>query len=286
MLGLSRRQLLLALPVLAASGAVASPSDRIEELESKYNAYVGLYAVDLVSGQTLARREDDAFAMCSTFKVYAVARVLQKTGDGELDLAQPVFIDPAALLPNSPVTAPQAGTTLSLAQLCAAALQRSDNTAANLILQAIGGPEAVTEFARSIGDERTRLDRWETELNTAIPGDPRDTSTPRALGCGIQSLLTATILGQAQRRQLEDWMRANVTSSMRAGLPPGWTTADKTGTGDYGSTNDVGIGYGPAGQRVLLSVMTRSQSSDPDADSLRPLIGEVTSQVLASLSVR
>jgi beta-lactamase class A len=128
------------------------------------------------------------------------------------------------------------------------------------------------------------LDRWETELNTAIPGDPRDTSTPHALGGGIQNLLTGTVLGEPQRRQLEDWMRGNVTSSMRAGLSPGWTTADKTGSGDYGSTNDIGIAYGPNGQRVLLSVMTRSQSPNPNADSLQPLIADVTRSVLPWLT--
>ena len=181
------------------------------------------------------------------------------------------------LLPNSPVTAPQAGKTMPLAQLCAAALQHSDNAAANLLLRAIGGPSAITEFARSIGDDRTRLDRWETDLNTAIPGDPRDTSTPRALGGGIQNLLTGTVLGESQRRQLEDWMRGNVTSTMRAGLPPGWTSADKTGTGDYGSTNDIGIAYGPADPAPRGSccrMMTRSQSPNQDADPLRPLIAE------------
>jgi beta-lactamase class A len=175
---------------------------------------------------------------------------------------------------------------MPLAQLCAAALQRSDNAAANLLLRAIGGPPAITEFARSIGDDRTRLDRWETDLNTAIPGDPRDTSTARALGGGIQSLLTGTVLGESQRRQLEDWMRGNTTSTMRAGLSAGWTTADKTGTGDYGSTNDIGIAYGPDGQRVLLSLMTRSQSPNPDADPLRPLIAEVTGSALGWLTGR
>jgi beta-lactamase class A len=260
--------------------------DRIEELERQYNAYVGLFATDLASSRTLAHRDDDPFAMCSTFKAYAAARVLQKAQRGELDLQQAVFIDPAALLPNSPVTAPQAGQTMPLAQLCAAALQRSDNAAANLLLRAIGGPPAITEFARSIGDDRTRLDRWEIDLNTAIPGDPRDTSTPRALGGGIQNLLTGPVLGEPQRRQLEDWMRGNVTSalSIRAGLPPGWTTADKTGTGDYASTNDIGIAYGPNGQRVLLSLMTRSQSPNKDADPLQPLIAEVTRSVLPWLT--
>jgi beta-lactamase class A len=190
--------------------------------------------MDLGSGRALAHRGDDPFAMCSTFKAYAAGRVLQKAENGELDLQQAVFIDPAVSLPNSPVTAPQAGGTMSLAQLCAGALQRSDNAAANLLLRAIGGPPAITEFARSIGDDRTRLDRWEVELNTAVPGDPRDTSTPRALGGGIQKLLTGTILSESQRRQLEEWMRGNATSdlSMRAGLPAGWTTANKTGTGD------------------------------------------------------
>jgi beta-lactamase class A len=278
-----------AISVLAACGrATAAPpalDGRLDELESQYDAFVGLFAADLGSGRTVARRADDPFAMCSTFKAYASARVLQKAGRGELDLQQAVFIDPGnpwVALPNSPVTAPRAGGTMPLAELCAAALQRSDNLAANLLLQVIGGPPAITDFARSIGDDRTRLDRWEIELNTAIPGDPRDTSTPRALGGGIQKLLSGTVLGEPQRLQLETWMRGNQTSGLeiRAGLPAGWTTADKTGTGDYGSTNDIGIAYGPAGERVLLSLMTRSRAPNPGADPLRPLIAEVTRLVL------
>ncbi len=179
---LTRRRMVfaaMALPALSACGrALAAPSaaqvyDRLAELEHQYNAYIGLFAADVESGRALAHRDEDPFAMCSTFKAYAAARVLQLAQRSELDLQRAVFIDPAALLPNSPVTAPQAGTTIPLAQLCAAALQRSDNVAANLLLAQIGGPPATTDFARSIGDERTRLDRWETELNSAIPGDPR-----------------------------------------------------------------------------------------------------------------
>lgn len=271
----------------ACGRAVADPArvdERLDELERQYNAHVGLFATDIASGRTFAHRADDPFAMCSTFKAYAAARVLQNAQHGELDLQQAVFIDPAALLPNSPVTAPRAGNTMPLAQLCAAAVQRSDNAAANLLLRAIGGPPAITDFARSIGDDRTRLDRWETDLNTAIPGDPRDTSTPRALGGGIQNLLTGMVLDEAHRRQLEEWMRGNTTSTMRAGLPAGWTTADKTGTGDYGSTNDIGIAYGPRGQRVLLSIMTHCASANPDADPLRPLIADVAGLVRGPLT--
>lgn len=265
-------------PALPRTAAPASPElpieDRIGALERRYDAYVGLFATDLASNRTLAHREDDPFAMCSTFKAYAAARVLQKAQLGELDLQDAVYIDPAAVLANSPITGPRAGNRIALAQLCAAAVQRSDNTAANLLLQQIGGPSAITDFAHSIGDDRTRLDRWELVLNTAIPDDPRDTSTPRSLGIGFQRLLTGTVLDEPRRRQLRDWIRGNVTSTMRAGLPPGWTTADKTGSGDYGSTNDVGIAYGPDGQRVLLSLMTRSRLQNSNAAPMRPLIAE------------
>jgi beta-lactamase class A len=172
---------------------------------------------------------------------------------------------------------------MTLAELCEATLQVSDNTAGNLLLKTIGGPQAITAFARSIADDRSRLDRWETELNSAVPGDPRDTSTPEALGGGYRNLLADDALGAPQRQQLEDWMRVNEMSSMRPSLQPGWPSADKTGSGDYGSTNDVGIADGPQGQRVLLAMMTRSQANDPKAENLRPLIGELTTLVLPTL---
>jgi beta-lactamase class A len=218
--------------------------------------------------------------MCSTFKGYAAARVLQMVQNGEFTLDRQIFVDPKwAALPNSPRTAPNSGGQMSLADLCAAAVQVSDNCAGNLLLQTIGGPSAITDFARSIGDDRTRLDRWEIELNTAIPGDPRDTSTPHALGDGYRTMLTGDVLAPPQRQQFEDWLRGNETSSIRPGLPDGWTTADKTGNGDYGSTNDVGMAYGPEGQRLLLSIMTRTQADDPKAPNNRALIGELTTQL-------
>lgn len=293
MTGLSRRNVLIGSLVAAAAvgtgvgsaaPAFATPvDDRLAELERRDNALIGLYATNLDSGRTLTHRPDEMFAMCSTFKGYAAARVLQLAGRGQLSLDNRVFVDPEAIVPNSPVTETHAGAEMTLAELCRAALQRSDNTAGNLLLKTIGGPAGITEFARSVGDERTRLDRWEVELNSAIPGDPRDTTTPAALAIGYRAILAGDALSPPQRRQLEDWMRANQTSSMRAGLPDGWTTADKTGSGDYGSTNDVGIAYGPHGQRLLLAVMTRSQADDPNAEGLRPLIGELTALVLPSL---
>lgn len=256
---------------------------RIDALGRRHIAEIGVYAIDLNTQKSLAHRDTETFAMCSTFKAYAAAAVLQRAQRGELSLNDAVAIQPADIRPNSPVTEPRVGTTMTLAGLCQAALQQSDNAAANGLLRVLGGPSAITAFARSIGDDQTRLDRWEVELNSAVPGDPRDTSTPRALGEGYRTLLTGDVLDPGHRLQLVDWMLANQTSSMRAGLPAEYTSADKTGSGDYGTTNDIGVVYGPAGQRLLLAVMTKSATDDPDAPSLRPLIGELAALVLAEL---
>lgn len=268
-----------------APSALAEPTDsaesdprvqgRLGELERAHNAVIGAHCVDFDTGRNINYRDAELFAVCSTFKTYAAASVLQKTQWGQLRLDDEVQIDPAALVENSPVTQAHAGGTLPLAELCRAALQQSDNTAGNLLLQAIGGPPAIADFAHQVGDDATRLDRWETELNSAVPGDPRDTSTPHMIGRGYRNLLTTDILAPPLRQQLEDWMRGNVTSSMRPGLPAGWTCADKTGSGDYGSTNDIGMVYGPDGRRVILSVMTRSQLPNPKAPNVRSLVAEV-----------
>jgi len=271
---------------LAAPPPVTDADQAIVGLEQAHNAVIGLFAVNLISGVTIAHRSQDPFAMCSTFKTYAAARVLQMVERGQLTLDDKVLVDPAAVVANSPRTGPRAGTEMTLSELCQAALQVSDNTAANLLLHTIGGPPAVTAFARSIGDQQTRLDRWETELNSAIPGDLRDTSTPEALGGGYRALLSAEAPGPSTRQTLVDWMRANETSSIRAALPAGWTTADKTGSGDYGTANDVGLAYGPDGQHVLLAMMTRSRADDPAAETLRPVIGELTALVLPRLTER
>jgi beta-lactamase class A len=290
MTGLSRRNVLIGSLAAVAVAGIAAPvasaaplDDQIAGLEKRNNALIGVFAANLDSDRTVAHRADETFAVCSTFKAYAVGRVLQLVDRGQLALDTRIFIDPSAIVANSPVTEERTGADMSIGELCQAALQHSDNTAGNLLLKMIDGPPGITAFARSIGDDRTRLDRWETALNSAIPGDPRDTSTPAALGAGYRALLAGDVLSPPQRQQLEDWMRGNETSSLRAGLPAGWTSADKTGSGDYGSTNDVGLAYGPDGQRLLLAVMTRSRADDPKAVNLRPLIGELTALLVPAL---
>ncbi|BBY16548.1 class A beta-lactamase [Mycolicibacterium litorale] len=290
---LNRRRLLSATAVLGGAAAFATYAGRpalaepaaggLEALERANGTVIGVFGVNLETGRTVAHRAQDTFAMCSTFKAYLAAHVLQLVGRGERSLEQRLPVTAADIKPNSPRTEPRVGGDMTIAELCQAILQVSDNAAANILLGNIGGPPAVTAFARSIGDPRSRLDRFEIELNSAVPGDPRDTSTPEALAGGFRAFLAGDVLAPPQRQLLGDWMRANETSSMRAGLPVGWTTADKTGSGDYGTTNDVGIAYGPKGQRVLLAVMTRSAADDPDAENNRPLVGEVTATVFPEL---
>ena len=287
---LPRRRMLLAsaaVAALAASGyegvASADPAPPIETglaaLEDQYNAKVGLYGLNLRSNRMLGYRENDMFATCSAFKAYVAAQILQKDQRGELRLADGVYIDPALFVPvASPITEPNVGGWMPLSDLCAAAVRQSDNTATNLMLEILGGPQSVTEFARSVGDERTWMVRWEPELNSALPGDPRDTTTPRAIGTGFLNMLTGEVLDEPNRAQLNEWMSTIVTGDtrIRAGLPPGWVIADKTGAGDFASTNDIGVASGPNGERLVLSVMTRTRSDNPDTPRSEALIADVT----------
>jgi beta-lactamase class A len=159
---------------------------------------------------------------------------------------------------------------MTVAELCKAAVQLSDNSAGNFLIKALGGPQAVTAYARSIGDTEFRLDRWETELNTAIPGDPRDTTTPAAMMRSVQRLVLDDALGAPQRKLLADWMVGTLTGNerIRAGSPAGATVADKTGTGSYGVTNDIGVVW-PQGKKPLVVVVYYTgayQDSKPRSD--------------------
>jgi beta-lactamase class A len=294
---LNRRELLTALAAVgvlagcrttsssAAPEVPGADANRYEALEHSHGALIGLHALDLTTSATVEYRADDRFAMCSTFKAYAAARVLQLADGGLADLNTAIPIEPDDIVVNSPVTAEAVGSSMSLREICAAALMRSDNTAGNLLLRTIGGPPAITEFARSIGDGRTRLDRWEVELNEALPGDPRDTTTPRVLSDGYRQILTGDVLQAGSRSQLLDWMKANATSAkrFRAGLPAGWTSADKTGAGDYGSTNDAGLLIGPSGQRIVAVVMTRSRDNVRDAPPFNEAIADAVRLTLTQL---
>lgn len=200
-------------------------------------------------------RLDERFAMCSVFKWLAAAHVLRRVDQGQEQLERRVPI--AQPLPSySPVTEKHLADGMTMAELCHAAITLSDNGAANLILKTLGGPEGLTAFLRSVGDSVTRLDRWEPELNEAAPGDPRDTSTPRAMVQLLRTLVLGDALSPRSREQLARWLQATETNKKRLGAhkPPGWTLGSKTGTGERGSTNDAGVYWPPHGAPIIVAV--------------------------------
>ena len=241
----------------------------LKNLEQQYGVRLGVYAINVHTGQTLSYRDDEPFPMMSTFKTYAVAQLLQEhsLSTGYFDTV--IRYTEADLVANSPVTSTRVATGMTISELCEAALTRSDNTAANLILKELGGPQAVTAFARDIKDMRTRLDRTEPDLNTAIPGDSRDTTTPAAIAQGYRSLLLDDVLPIPEKEQLTNWLLANTTGNdrIRAGVPQNWKTADKTGSGDYGSANDIAITWTPDGTPLAIAILTTRGVEGADYDS-------------------
>ena len=222
--------------------------------------------------------------MCSTFKFLAAAAVLKRVDDKQEKLERFVSYDAKDILEYAPVTKEHLKDGgMTLGALCAAAIEQSDNTAGNLLFDAIGGPAGITNFARDLGDGITRLDRKEPALNSAIPGDERDTTTPAAISSDMQRLLLGDALSETSRRQLDDWLKRNETggSMIRAGVPKTWSVGDKTGRGANGATNDIAIMRPPGRAPILLAIY--SVGSTATADDRLAVIAEVAKLVAESL---
>lgn len=258
----------LALPALArvAPRPALRPDDleaRLAALESETGGRLGVAVLDASGGFRAGHRQDERFPLCSTFKVLLAAQVLARCDQGVEDLERPVRVRADDLLDYAPVTRPAVGRDLSVATLCEAAITLSDNTAANLLLARSGGPAGLTAFLRSLGDEVTRLDRIEPDLNEARPGDPRDTTSPAAMLHSLQRLLLGDALAPASRDRLEAWMVATRTGDarLRARLPADWRAGDKTGTGARGTYNDVALFRPPQGSPWLVSAYLTGASA-------------------------
>jgi beta-lactamase class A len=260
--------------LLAASSASVTSdfAGRIAAIEARIGGRMGVAAVDAAvetgSGKRLDYRSEERFPMCSTFKFLAAAAVLKRVDEKQETLDRFVSYDAKEILEYAPVTkAHLKDGGMTVGALCAAAIEQSDNTAANLLLNVIGGPGGLTQFVRSLGDDVTRLDRIEPELNSAIPGDERDTTTPAAMCSDMQRLLLGDVLTESSRHQLEDWLQHNETGGLmiRAGVPKSWTVGDKTGRGANGATNDIAI-IRPPGRAPLLLAIYFVGSSAPGDD--------------------
>ena len=267
----------------AASGWTDPLAAEFGRLEAEGGGRLGVAVLDTATGARASHRGDERFPMCSTFKLLAASAVLARVDAAQESLDRRVRYGAGDLVTYSPTTKLHVADGLTMAELCRAALTQSDNTAANLVLASLGGPAAVTAFARSIGDEVTRLDRTETTLNEATPGDPRDTTSPNAMAANLQALALGGRLSEASRNQLQAWLMANETGGarLRAGLPADWRVGDKTGTGEHGTNNDIAVIWPPG--RAPLIVCAYLTESKASFDAQNKMIAGVAQAVARAL---
>jgi beta-lactamase class A len=274
---------LLFSPALVHAGAF----DRIVEIEKTLGGRIGVSALNTANGDRVRHRSDERFAMCSTFKAALVGAVLARCDHGDLALNQQIKFGESDLLVNAPMTTAHLGEgALSVEMLCAAAVEVSDNTAANLLLSLIGGPPQVTAFFRSLGDNLSRLDRMELDLNSNLPDDPRDTTTPDAMASNLKSLLVdEEALSAASRSRLTNWMlnEQNGRNRIRLGLPAGWRVANKPGSSadKAGATNDIAVAWPPDRAPIVISVYTDAREATPERRTMA--IAEIARVIGASL---
>ncbi len=289
--GVSRRWLLGAGPAAllvgctSLAGEAAAIEQQLRQIRMRIGGRLGVYALDVHHGRQIAFAADARFAMASTFKLMLAAAVLAQVDRGKLALTQGLAFAQQDVVTYSPVTEPLLPRGhITLIDACKAIVEISDNTAANLLLRELGGPAALTRFMRTLGDRNTRLDRNEPALNSNLPGDPRDTTTPRSMVASMRKVLLGSVLQPASRELLSGWM---VTSStglqrIRAALPPTWRAGDKTGTGANGAVNDLAILWPPQRQPILVAVYLSESALDTAALSAAHVqIGQLIVQQFA-----
>lgn len=268
---------------VACSGSVALArplqdlKSKISRIESRVKGRLGVAVLDTGSDRRFGYRKDERFPMCSTFKLMAAAAILKRVEQGQETLERRVHFSQSDLVTYSPATEKHLESGMTVAELCEAAITLSDNTAGNLMLGMLGGPPGVTAFARALGDPLTRLDRTELALNEAVPGDPRDTTTPAAMAEDLRKLMFGGALAKASSEQLKAWLLANKTGDarLRARLPAGWRVGDKTGSGERGSTNDVGILWPPDAAPLIVAVyLTQTAASMNERNEALAAVGE------------
>ncbi|EEK73211.1 Beta-lactamase 3 [Bacillus mycoides] len=253
------------------------------KLEKDYDAKLGIYALDTGTNQIVTYRSDERFAYASTHKALAVGALLQKKSIEDLD--QRIKYTSKDLVNYNPITEKYVDTGMTLKELADASLRYSDNTAQNLILKQLGGPSEFKKSLREIGDTVTNPERFEPELNEVQPGDTRDTSTPKALATSLQAYGLGDILSVEKRNFLIDLMKRNTTGDnlIRAGVPGEWEVADKTGSGSYGTRNDIAIIWPPNKKPIILAILSNHAKEDTKYDD--KLIANATKIVLDALKV-
>lgn len=256
----------------------------LSALEARDGGRLGFVAQDLDSGRLLAWRGDERFVYCSTFKMFLAAATFLRVQAGEERLDRMIPVTRADMVNHAPVTEPAIGDALSVEALMKGTVEVSDNPAANLLLKANGGIDAMRAFYRGIGDADTTVDRYEPEMNR-LDGD-KDTIKPLSSAANLKRLLIDgdTPLSAPHKEKLLRWMIDTPTGQARlkAGVPAGWTVAHKTGTGGYGPTNDIGVLYPPTGAPVIVAAYNHG-AGEAAPERNEAVIAEATRLALAEL---
>jgi beta-lactamase class A len=248
---------------MSSQPTVVMPAD-FSGLEAQFDARLGVYAVDTGTGRVVEQRADERFAFCSTFKALASGALLARG----VPLDRRVTFTAADIISNSPVTSKHVADGMTLSELMDAAIRYSDNAAANMLLKELGGPAGLQRDLRALGDGMTSVDRIETDLSAAVPGDTRDTTTPQVIAADLQKYVLGDVLEPSDRDLLTGWLRNNKTGDtvIRAGVPAGWVVGDKTGTGGYGARNDIAVLWPPGRAPIVIAVMSSRSTKDATAD--------------------
>ncbi|KPC50154.1 Carbepenem-hydrolyzing beta-lactamase KPC precursor [Amantichitinum ursilacus] len=284
MLLLSRRRLLfcaaLYTPILrtwAAPNVPPTPpgldaARQLAQIETTAGGRLGVTALDTGSGKWLTYRPDERFPLAGAFTPLLAAAVLARVEKDQEQLSRPILFTAADLQPWAPIarTRLKAGQ-MTVADLCAAAIQFDDHAAINLLLNSVGGPTQLTNWLRTQGDDISEIDRFEPELTSAIKGDVRDSSTPAMMLKMLNRFLLSDALAIESRAQLQAWLvgNGNATTRIRAGLPPEWRVGNATGNGENGTTNDLAIIWPPEPRApILLTVwLTDSKATGAVRDA-------------------
>ncbi|MBM3857827.1 MAG: class A beta-lactamase [Verrucomicrobia bacterium] len=270
---------------LQAATATSDFEQKLTALEASIPGRLGVCALDTANNKSLCYRAEERFPLCSTFKVMDVAAILKKSMTDPGLLKKRIMYTKSDLAPYwNPITEQHVGEGMTIEELCAAAMSYSDNSAANFLANQLGGANAVTTFARSIGDTAFRLDHLEGDgLGSAIPGDLNDTTTPEAMTQSLRKIMLGTMLSPTLRTELQTWFKANTTGNncIRAGVPIGWSVGDKTGSGDYGTRNDIAVLWPAKGSPIVLSIY--STQFKQDAPKRDDVIAAATRIVMAEI---
>ena len=270
------------IPAHATTAPTADLDRQLAALEQQHQGRLGVALYRPADGLRYGYRANERFPFASTFKALLAAAVLQRSEFAPHWLQQRVHYSAQDLLSYAPITRQHLVTGLSREALARAVVQYSDNTAANLLLGELGGVAAFNRFVTALGDEAFVLHRQEPDLNSALPGDRRDTTTPRAMATTLSRLTLGNGLAAPQQAQLNAWLKGNTTgdAAIRAGVPAGWVVGDKTGGGGYGTTNDIAVLWPTDGEPMVLALYFTQ--STPQAKANQALLAEVTRRVLAT----